>query len=58
MVGIGEKRKKLLLQKFKSIEEIKQADVDEIAALKTFNRILAERILLQLNESEEAEQEE
>ncbi len=53
VVGIGEKRKKLLLQKFKSIDEIKQADVEEIASIKTFNRILAERILLQLNESEE-----
>lgn len=53
VVGIGEKRKKLLLQKFKTIDDIKQADAEEIANIKTFNRILAERILLQLNESEE-----
>lgn len=53
VIGIGEKRKKLLLQKFKSIDEIKNASVDEIANIKTFNRVLAERILLQLNESEE-----
>lgn len=51
IVGLGEKRKKILLQKFKSIEEIKEADVDEIANLPSFHRILAERVLLQLNES-------
>lgn len=56
VVGVGEKRKKLLLQKFKSVEEIKQADAEEIASIKTFNRVLAERILLQLNENEENKQ--
>lgn len=53
VVGLGEKRKKILLQKFPSIEEIRQAEADEIASLKSFNRVLAERILLQLNEAEE-----
>jgi excinuclease ABC subunit C len=53
IVGLGEKRKKILLQKFKTIDEIREADVETIAELKTFNRVLAERILLQLNESEE-----
>ncbi len=53
VVGIGEKRKKLLLQKFKSIDEIRDADVEEIANIKTFNRVLAERILIQLNEAED-----
>lgn len=53
VVGLGEKRKKLLLQKFKSIEDIKQAEPEEIASLKSFNRVLAERIILQLNEAEE-----
>lgn len=53
VVGIGEKRKKLLLQKFKSIDEIREADVEEIANIKTFNRVLAERILIQLNEAED-----
>lgn len=51
VIGIGEKRKKLLLSKFKTIDEIKQADIEEIASIKTFNRVLAERILLQLNEA-------
>ncbi len=52
VVGLGEKRKRLLLSKFKSIDEIKLADVEEIAEIKSFNRVLAERILLQLNEVE------
>ncbi|AGH95253.1 excinuclease ABC subunit UvrC [Pseudobdellovibrio exovorus] len=52
VVGLGEKRKKILLQKFQTIDEIRQAEVDEIAALRSFNRVLAERILLQLNEAE------
>lgn len=53
IIGMGEKRKKLLLQKFKSIDEIKNASVEEIAAVKTFNRVLAERVLLQLTETED-----
>lgn len=48
IVGLGEKRKKMLLLKFKTIDEIREADVESIAELKTFNRVLAERILLQL----------
>ncbi|OFZ31140.1 MAG: excinuclease ABC subunit C [Bdellovibrionales bacterium RIFCSPHIGHO2_01_FULL_40_29] len=53
IVGLGEKRKKLLLQKFKSIDEIRDAEVEDIAAVKSFNRVLAERIILQLQESED-----
>ncbi len=53
IVGLGEKRKRLLLLKFKSIDEIRNAEVEEIAAVKSFNRVLAERILLQLSESED-----
>ncbi|MFN7906103.1 MAG: excinuclease ABC subunit UvrC [Pseudobdellovibrionaceae bacterium] len=50
--GLGEKRKQELLVKFQSVEALKRADADEIAQMKGFNRILAERILLQLNESD------
>ncbi len=53
IIGLGEKRKKILLLKFKTIDEIRDADVEVIAELKTFNRVLAERILLQLNETDE-----
>ena len=46
--GLGEARKLLLLKKFETIEDIKNADVEEISNIKTFNQILAERILLHL----------
>ena len=52
VVGLGVKRKKVLLTAFKSIEDIKAADPEEIARLKGFNRVIAERILLQLNEED------
>ncbi|MNJ94759.1 UvrABC system protein C [compost metagenome] len=55
VVGLGEKRKKTLLTHFNSIDEIRMADTEEVAKLKGFNRVLAERILLQLNEGEEEE---
>lgn len=59
VTGLGEKRKRELLQKFGSIEDIRQAEPEEIARMKGFNRVLAERILLQLNESDsEADAEE
>lgn len=50
IVGLGEKRKKRLLKTFEGLEAIRTASVEEIAALPGFNRVLAERILLQLNE--------
>lgn len=48
--GLGEKRKRDLLQKFGSVEEIRAADPEEIAKIRGFNRVLAERILIALNE--------
>ena len=53
VIGLGEKRKRELLKKFGSVEGLKAATVAEICELKGFNRVLAERILLQLNESED-----
>lgn len=52
ITGLGEKRKTLLLKAFPSVEAIKESDVETIAALKTFNRVLAERILIHLNSDE------
>jgi len=46
--GLGAKRKQILLQKYDSIDAIKEADPEEIARLKTFNRVLADRVLLHL----------
>lgn len=52
VVGLGEKRKRALLAQFESIESIKEADPEEIAQIKGFNRVIAERVLLQLNEND------
>jgi excinuclease ABC subunit C len=49
ITGLGEKRKKILLETFGSVDGISQASAEEIAVLKTFNRVLADRILLHLN---------
>lgn len=57
IVGLGDKRKKLLLETFGSVEGIRNSEPEEIAKLKTFNRVLADRILLHLNQSEESETE-
>ncbi|MCB0390801.1 MAG: excinuclease ABC subunit UvrC [Bdellovibrionales bacterium] len=53
VVGLGEKRKQALLKKFENIEQIKNADIEELAKIRGFNKILAERILLQLNDNDE-----
>lgn len=53
IVGLGEKRKKALMAHFDSLDDIKIATPEEIAKLKGFNRILAERILIQFSEVEE-----
>jgi excinuclease ABC subunit C len=50
VVGLGSKRKQELLKKFQSVDEIRRADPDEIAQIRGFHRVLAERILLQLNQ--------
>ena len=53
VIGLGEKRKRALLKKFSGLDEIRASSVDEIAATPGFNRVLAERVLLQLAESGE-----
>ena len=50
VVGLGEKRKRQLLTHFTGLEEIRAASIEDIAKIPGFNRVLAERILLQLNE--------
>lgn len=52
IIGLGEKRKKALLAAYGSLDEIRNADAEQIAKIKGFNRVLAERVLLQLNEEE------
>jgi excinuclease ABC subunit C len=46
--GIGPKRKKALLKKFGSVKQIREADVDEIAATVGFTRALAEKVKAEL----------
>jgi len=57
IVGLGEKRKQTLLSKFESLEAIRRATAEELAELPTFNRVLAERVLLHLNPTEVAVEE-
>lgn len=54
--GLGEKRKQALLKTFESIDHIKSADVEELARIKGFNRVLAERILLHFNVGDDGEE--
>ncbi len=53
VVGLGEKRKKILLKAFRSMDDIRSSNVEELTQLTGFNRVLAERILLQLQQSNE-----
>ncbi len=52
VVGLGDKRKTILLKAFKSVQDLKAADPEDLAKLPTFNRVLAERVLMQLNEDD------
>lgn len=56
ITGLGEKRKAALLKTFGSVEGIRQATVDSLTALPGVNRVLAERILIQLKELSEEEE--
>jgi excinuclease ABC subunit C len=42
--GIGEKRRNILLRKFKNLENIKNAKIEEIRTLPTFNEELAKNV--------------
>jgi len=47
--GVGKKRKAALLQHFKSVKNIRAANLDEICALPGFNRNVAEAVLKALS---------
>lgn len=53
VVGLGEKRKKNLLEKYESLDDLRMASPEELIMVKGMNRVLAERILLHLNEDNE-----
>jgi len=46
------------LSKYSSLDEIRAASVDDLVKIPGFNRVLAERILLQLNEESQLSGEE
>ena len=46
--GIGEIKKKLLLEEFKTIENIKNASVEELCKIKGINEELAKNIKISL----------
>lgn len=50
--GIGEKRKKALLQTFGSVAKIATASEEELAAVPGMNRAVARRLLAELNKKE------
>lgn len=52
ITGVGDKRKKALLREFGDIEGLRQATVEQIASLPGFNRVVAEMVILQLQELE------
>lgn len=58
VVGLGEKRKRLLLTRFANLDEIRAASVEDLMNVPGFNRVLAERVLLQLNEESQLSGEE
>jgi len=46
--GIGPKKKKMLLTRFKGLENMKKASVDELASLPGITQALAKALLIQL----------
>ena len=54
--GVGDKRKKALMRHFDSIEALREADIDEIAALPEFNRKAAEEVAAYFKNTEKAEE--
>lgn len=46
--GIGEAKKKALLQKFKSVKKIKEATIEELCEVHGINETLAKKILIEL----------
>ena len=53
IVGLGDKRKRALLKEFGSIDRIKSAQPEDLAQVSGMNRVVAERVLIQLKELDE-----
>lgn len=55
ITGLGEKRKTSLLKTFGTIEGIKAASIEQMVEVPGMNRVIAERVLIQLRENDEEE---
>ncbi len=55
ITGLGPKRKKALLKSFGTIEAIRGASIEALTELPQMNRVISERVLLQLKELDEEE---
>lgn len=53
--GIGEKRKVALMKHFKSIDKIKNASIEELSAIKSMNKVVAENLYNHFNKDREDE---
>jgi len=53
IAGLGDKKKADLLKHFGSVERLRGATIEELTAVPGIHRVLAERIALQLRESDE-----
>lgn len=42
--GIGERRRKALMRRFKSLEAVRDASVEELASTETMNRLAAQKV--------------
>lgn len=56
ITGLGDKRKKALLKKFGTIDAIRSASLEALLDVPTMNRVVAERVMLQLKEMSEEEE--
>lgn len=52
ITGLGEPRKLALLKKYQTIDNIKNADLEEMLTVKGMTRVMAERVLIHLNEDQ------
>jgi excinuclease ABC subunit C len=56
ITGLGEKRKTALLKRFGDIQAIKASSVEDLTSVTGMNRVIAERVLIQLKELDEEEE--
>ena len=58
VVGLGEKRKRAILTKFANLDDVRASSIEELTKVPGMTRVMAERVLLQLNEESQLSGEE